>query len=68
MVALLGINHDGPILMEQVGHGHQGITWIVAPENHAAAIDTVNKYGGTHAWRITPLTHAEAEELSARRG
>ena len=65
MTTLLSINHDGPILMERDGHA---LTWIVAPENHATAIDTVNKYGGPHVWRITPLTHAEAAELSARRG
>ena len=51
---LLSVNHDGPLRFREVGKAHQGIDWIVQPENHQAAIDMVNQYGGPNAWDITP--------------
>lgn len=64
---LLSINHDGPILMREIGRGHEGLEWIVDPENHAAAIDTINMHGLAGMWEILPLTEEEAETLRIER-
>lgn len=54
MPTLLAITHNGPVRVREVGTGHQGIDWIVQPENFDSVIDMINQYGGPDAWTITP--------------
>lgn len=59
---LLGIGHDGPVRVQKLGERHQGMVWIVQPENHQNVIDMINEFGGPAMWKITPLEHGAGED------
>lgn len=52
---LLGIAHDGPVVVRQLGKGHDGIVWTVQPENFATLVAQINEWGGPSFWDITPV-------------
>lgn len=52
---LTSINHNGPVLVTELGQGGNGIVWTVHPENFQSLMDQINKYGGPSAWKIEVL-------------
>lgn len=60
---LLSLTPNEPVLVTEVGTGHSGLLWIVAPEDFGTLTDFVNTYGGPAFYRITPLSELSADQM-----
>ena len=50
---LTSINHNGPVIVRQLGTGNTGIVWTVQPENFQTTIEMINANGGPACWSVT---------------
>ena len=49
---LESINHNGPVVVTELGTGHNGIVWTVSPENFDKVVEMINNHGGPACWSV----------------
>lgn len=53
MATLTAISHNGPVIVRELGKGHDGVVWTVRPDQFGNVIAMINSYGGPACWSIT---------------
>ena len=49
---LESINHNGPVVVTELGVGRNGIVWTVSPENFDMVVEMINNNGGPACWSV----------------
>lgn len=62
MLTLKAITSQVPVVVTERGQAHDGVVWVVQPENFQSLIEHVNKYGGPSFWDIREASQQERQE------
>ena len=54
-MVLQSINHDGPVVVRELGKAHKGLVWTVQPQDFDSVVEMINQFGGPAFWSIKPV-------------